>query len=126
MTAREPAPACSAIVNHWGAGTWAAAAVYGVRQVAPGWIRDAVYRARRLEALGAGLRIPSFELTSNEVVAELERLVPLYRTVYGYSGGRSMLPRGNLTKELLECRSNPEARRPTTDTSRSGVRVRTT
>jgi glycosyltransferase len=68
-------PTCSAIVNHGGAGTWATAAVYGVPQVALGWMWDAVYRARRLEAVGAGLHIPSFELTAGGLREKLVRLL---------------------------------------------------
>jgi len=78
-------PTCSAIVNHGGAGTWATAAVYGVPQVALGWIWDAVYRAQRLEALGAGLHIPSFELTASGLREKLVRLLeePSFRQAAG-------------------------------------------
>ncbi|MGH3939492.1 MAG: activator-dependent family glycosyltransferase [Pseudonocardiaceae bacterium] len=68
-------PSCSAIVHHGGAGTWATAAVYGVPQIAMGWMWDAVYRARRLEELGAGLHIPSFELTPEDLRGKLAQLL---------------------------------------------------
>ncbi|MEV4754148.1 activator-dependent family glycosyltransferase [Micromonospora sp. NPDC049559] len=74
-------PTCSAIVNHGGAGTWATAAVYGVPQVALGWMWDAIYRARRLEALGAGVHIPSFQLTAAGLREKLVTVLedPSYR-----------------------------------------------
>jgi glycosyltransferase (activator-dependent family) len=56
-------PSCAAIVHHGGAGTWATAAAYGVPQVALGWMWDAIYRAQRLEDLGAGLHLHSEGLT---------------------------------------------------------------
>ncbi|ASR34874.1 glycosyl transferase family 28 [Prauserella marina] len=68
-------PSCSAIVHHGGAGTWATAAAYGVPQVAMGWMWDAIYRAQRLEELGAGLHIPSFELTVEKLREKLVRVL---------------------------------------------------
>ncbi|MEU6024225.1 activator-dependent family glycosyltransferase [Micromonospora sp. NPDC047134] len=68
-------PSCSAIVHHGGAGTWATAAAYGVPQVAMGWMWDAIYRAQRLEELGAGLHIPSFQLTVAGLREKLVRVL---------------------------------------------------
>ncbi|RCV47252.1 nucleotide disphospho-sugar-binding domain-containing protein, partial [Marinitenerispora sediminis] len=68
-------PTCAAVVHHGGAGTWSTAAVYGVPQVALGWMWDAVYRARRLEDLGAGLHLPSSELTPAALRERLLRLL---------------------------------------------------
>ncbi|WP_037671841.1 activator-dependent family glycosyltransferase [Streptomyces griseus] len=68
-------PTCTAIVHHGGAGTWATAAAHGVPQVALGWIWDAVYRARRLEELGAGLHLGSAELTAEGLRGKLVRLL---------------------------------------------------
>ncbi|MEU5884574.1 activator-dependent family glycosyltransferase [Spirillospora sp. NPDC047279] len=68
-------PSCSAIVHHGGSGTWATAAVYGVPQIAMGWVWDAIYRARRLEELGAGLHIQSFTLTPELLREKLGRLL---------------------------------------------------
>lgn len=68
-------PSCSAIVHHGGAGTWATAAAYGVPQIAMGWMWDAIYRAQRLEELGAGLHIPSFQLTVGDLRDKLMRIL---------------------------------------------------
>ncbi|MEV4432804.1 activator-dependent family glycosyltransferase [Streptomyces sp. NPDC049585] len=48
-------PGCAAVVHHGGAGTWATAALYGVPQLVLARQWDDVFRARRLEELGAGL-----------------------------------------------------------------------
>ncbi|WNM31351.1 activator-dependent family glycosyltransferase [Streptomyces sp. Li-HN-5-11] len=68
-------PTCSAIVHHGGAGTWATAAALGVPQVAMGWMWDHLYRAQRLEALGAGLHLPTDELTPTGLRDRLVRLL---------------------------------------------------
>ncbi|MEW2353532.1 activator-dependent family glycosyltransferase [Spirillospora sp. NPDC029432] len=52
-------PSCSAIIHHGGAGTWSTAGVCGVPQGATGWVWDTIYRAQRLEDLGAGIHIPA-------------------------------------------------------------------
>ncbi|MEV0200053.1 activator-dependent family glycosyltransferase [Nonomuraea sp. NPDC050691] len=51
-------PTCDAVVHHGGAGTWASAALYGVPQLALAWQWDDVFRALRLEKLGAGMYLP--------------------------------------------------------------------
>ncbi|MFG3496485.1 activator-dependent family glycosyltransferase [Streptomyces sp. NPDC047928] len=51
-------PSCAAVVHHGGAGTWATAALSGVPQLALAWQWDDVFRAGRLEKLGAGLFVP--------------------------------------------------------------------
>lgn len=68
-------PSCAAIVHHGGAGTWSTAAAYGVPQVAMGWMWDAIYRAQRLEAHGAGRFLPSFELSPTRLREELVRIL---------------------------------------------------
>ncbi|WP_435149819.1 activator-dependent family glycosyltransferase [Micromonospora aurantiaca (nom. illeg.)] len=68
-------PSCAAIAHHGGAGTWATAAAYGVPQVAMGWMWDAIYRAQRLEAFGAGRFLPSFELSPDRLRADLVRIL---------------------------------------------------
>ncbi|MFC7931263.1 activator-dependent family glycosyltransferase [Streptomyces cinereoruber] len=68
-------PTCSAIVHHGGAGTWATAAAYGVPQVALGWMWDAIYRAQRLEDLGAGLHLHSEGLTVDVLRDKLVRVL---------------------------------------------------
>ncbi|MFB7931243.1 activator-dependent family glycosyltransferase [Streptomyces sp. NPDC056039] len=68
-------PTCSAIVHHGGAGTWATAAAYGVPQVALGWMWDAIYRAQRVEELGAGLHLHSDGLTVDILRDKLVRVL---------------------------------------------------
>ncbi|MEU7181081.1 MULTISPECIES: activator-dependent family glycosyltransferase [Streptomyces] len=51
-------PSCAAVVHHGGAGTWATAALQGVPQLALAWQWDDVFRAGRLEKLGAGIFVP--------------------------------------------------------------------
>ncbi|GAA2719588.1 MULTISPECIES: activator-dependent family glycosyltransferase [Streptomyces] len=68
-------PSCSAIVHHGGAGTWATAAAQGVPQVALGWMWDAIYRARRLEEIGAGLHLHSEDLTVQTLRDKLLRVL---------------------------------------------------
>ncbi|GAA3111117.1 activator-dependent family glycosyltransferase [Streptomyces rectiviolaceus] len=68
-------PSCSAIVHHGGAGTWATAAVHGVPQVALGWMWDAIYRAQRVEELGAGLHLHSDGLSVEVLRDKLVRVL---------------------------------------------------
>jgi glycosyltransferase len=74
-------PTCAAIVHHGGAGTWATAAVCGVPQVAMGWMWDAIYRAQRLEDLGAGLHLSSHEVSASALREKLTRVLsePLFQ-----------------------------------------------
>jgi tylactone mycaminosyltransferase/glycosyltransferase DesVII len=51
-------PTCSAIVHHGGAGTWSTALRHGVPQVILAETWDAVLKAKRLDALGAGRYLP--------------------------------------------------------------------
>lgn len=51
-------PTCAAVVHHGGAGTWSTAAVNGVPQLNMAWQWDDVYRAHRLDQLGAGRYLP--------------------------------------------------------------------
>ncbi|MGW6603261.1 activator-dependent family glycosyltransferase [Streptomyces sp. NPDC055036] len=68
-------PTCAAIVHHGGAGTWATAMAYGVPQIAFGWMWDAIYRAERMESLGAGLRLRADELSSGALREKLVRVL---------------------------------------------------
>jgi glycosyltransferase (activator-dependent family) len=68
-------PTCAAIVHHGGAGTWSTALVEGVPQIAMGWIWDAIERARRQQELGAGLHLPSHEVTVEGLRSRLVRLL---------------------------------------------------
>lgn len=68
-------PSCAAIVHHGGAGTWATAAAYGVPQVALGWMWDAIYRAQRVEELGAGLHLHSEGLSVEVLRDKLVRVL---------------------------------------------------
>ncbi|MFF8192698.1 activator-dependent family glycosyltransferase [Streptomyces bobili] len=68
-------PTCAAIVHHGGAGTWSTALVEGVPQIAMGWIWDAIDRAQRQQALGAGLHLPSHEVTVEGLRGRLVRLL---------------------------------------------------
>ncbi|MFI1169761.1 activator-dependent family glycosyltransferase [Streptomyces sp. NPDC020801] len=79
-------PTCAAIVHHGGAGTWATAAALGVPQLAMGWMWDHLYRARRLEELGAGLHLPSTELSPGGLRSRLVRLLrdPSFRENAGH------------------------------------------
>ncbi|WP_340376211.1 activator-dependent family glycosyltransferase [Streptomyces sp. SS7] len=68
-------PTCAAVVHHGGAGTWSTALVEGVPQIAMGWIWDAIERARRQQELGAGLHLPSHEVTVEGLRSRLVRLL---------------------------------------------------
>ncbi|MFF4158547.1 activator-dependent family glycosyltransferase [Streptomyces sp. NPDC001678] len=68
-------PTCSAIVHHGGAGTWSTAVAHGVPQLSLGWIWDAIHRARRTEELGAGLYLPSGEVTADGLRERLLRIL---------------------------------------------------
>lgn len=68
-------PTCAAIVHHGGAGTWSTALLAGVPQIAMGWIWDAIERARRQQELGAGLHLPSHEVTAEGLRSRLVRLL---------------------------------------------------
>ncbi|MFI1443898.1 activator-dependent family glycosyltransferase [Streptomyces fructofermentans] len=68
-------PTCSAIVHHGGAGTWSTALVEGVPQIAMGWIWDAIDRARRQQELGAGLHLPSHDVTVEGLRSRLVRVL---------------------------------------------------
>ncbi|MET9096669.1 activator-dependent family glycosyltransferase [Streptomyces cyaneofuscatus] len=68
-------PSCSAVVHHGGAGTWATAMAHGVPQLALGWMWDAIYRAQRLEELGAGLHLHSEGLSADVLGDRLLRLL---------------------------------------------------
>ncbi|GHB16561.1 glycosyl transferase [Streptomyces viridiviolaceus] len=68
-------PSCSAIVHHGGAGTFATATAYGVPQVALGWMWDAIYRAQRIEELGAGLHLHSEGLSVEVLRDKLVRVL---------------------------------------------------
>ncbi|MEW2566891.1 activator-dependent family glycosyltransferase [Streptomyces sp. NPDC047070] len=68
-------PTCAAVVHHGGAGTWSTALVEGVPQIAMGWIWDAIERARRQQELGAGLHLPSHEVTVEGLRGRLVRLL---------------------------------------------------
>ncbi|MET9502689.1 activator-dependent family glycosyltransferase [Streptomyces sp. NPDC006622] len=68
-------PTCAAIVHHGGAGTWSTALVEGVPQIAMGWIWDAIDRAQRQQALGAGLHLPSHEVTVEGLRGRLVRIL---------------------------------------------------
>ncbi|WP_188193687.1 activator-dependent family glycosyltransferase [Nonomuraea sp. SYSU D8015] len=74
-------PTCSAVVHHGGAGTYTTALFYGVPQlllpdlILPQYMFDEPLLAQRLAEQGAGLRIPSEELSGWRVREELDRLL---------------------------------------------------
>ncbi|MDQ0940757.1 activator-dependent family glycosyltransferase [Streptomyces sp. V1I1] len=68
-------PTCSAIAHHGGAGTWSTACASGVPQLIFPSVWDDFYRARRTAEVGAGLVIPSAELTSATLREGLRRLL---------------------------------------------------
>lgn len=51
-------PTCAAVIHHGGAGTWSTAALHGVPQLTMAWQWDDVYRAHRIDQLGAGRFLP--------------------------------------------------------------------
>jgi glycosyltransferase (activator-dependent family) len=66
---------CVAVVHHGGLGTWATAASLGVPQVSLGFMWDAVYRAQRTEALGAGLCLDNADVTPARLRSRLTRIL---------------------------------------------------
>ncbi|MDG4752468.1 activator-dependent family glycosyltransferase [Micromonospora sp. WMMD718] len=68
-------PTCAAVLHHGGLGTWATAAALGVPQLSLGYMWDAVYRAQRTEALGAGLALHSSDLTPARLRGLLARIL---------------------------------------------------
>ncbi|MFC7331510.1 activator-dependent family glycosyltransferase [Marinactinospora rubrisoli] len=107
-------PTCAAIVHHGGAGTWSTAAVHGVPQVTLGWMWDAVYRARRLQDLEAGLFLPSGELTPAALRDRLVRLLSDPRHARGAARLRDemlALPAPNDVVRELERRTEAAHRR---------------
>lgn len=68
-------PTCTAIVHHGGAGTWATSTATGVPQISLGGVWDVVYRARRIEQLGAGLYLPPGEVSASNLRATLVRVL---------------------------------------------------
>ncbi|WP_037671815.1 activator-dependent family glycosyltransferase [Streptomyces griseus] len=62
-------PTCSAIIHHGGAGTFGTALVHGVPQIIfPDMIWDTVHKARRLDALGAGVHVPDGTALTTELL----------------------------------------------------------
>lgn len=68
-------PTCAVVVHHGGAGTWSTAAACGVPQLVIADMWDNVYRARRLQELGAGLFLRSDELSADLLRDSLTRLL---------------------------------------------------
>jgi glycosyltransferase (activator-dependent family) len=109
-------PTCSAIVHHGGAGTWSTAAVHGVPQLVVAGMWDNVYRAQRLQDLGAGLFLPPHELTANALRDGVVRLLddPAFRTGAGALRDRMLAEPspGEVVGTLVDAAERHGARQP--------------
>lgn len=68
-------PTCTAVIHHGGAGTWATAATHAVPQISMAWQWDDVYRAHRIDELGAGRYLPPRDNNTEDILAATQDLL---------------------------------------------------